>query len=156
TVTGFAPLSTGGISVFTCAGANTASPNIVVSTPSVPGCMVNKLHRVRVKDRCAGESAVRLFTASAGADAGRQRQNEYKGPLKGVASDFVRAYGVAVQLTGLTTRAPVCPRPAYFASSTTSIPFTKAMPLIGTKVRRILPCAVGRTPEKLRSRDRPS
>ena len=43
--------------------------------------------------------------ASAGAEAGGQRQDEYKGPLKGVARDFDRAYGVAVQLTGLTTRA---------------------------------------------------
>src|SRR3954463_5675520 len=45
---------------------------------------------------------------------------------------------------------------SYFGCSATSIPFTHAIPLMGTKLRMILPCALGRMPKKVRSRGRPS
>lgn len=41
-------------------------------------------------------------------------------------------------------------------SSVTSMPFTHAIPTTGTKLRTILPWAVGRMPENTRSRGRPS
>ena len=44
----------------------------------------------------------------------------------------------------------------YSESSTTSIAFTQAIFMTGTKVRRILPWALGRIPEKVRSTGRPS
>ena len=45
---------------------------------------------------------------------------------------------------------------SYFESSTTSMPFTHAIPAMGTKVSRILPWALGRIAEKVRSIGRPS
>ena len=45
---------------------------------------------------------------------------------------------------------------SYLGSCATSIPFTHAIPVTGTKLRFILPCALGRIPEKVRSRGRPS
>ena len=41
-------------------------------------------------------------------------------------------------------------------SSTTSIPFTHAMPFTGTKLNTILPCALGRMPENDFGIGRPS
>ena len=46
-------------------------------------------------------------------------------------------------------------RPTYFESSTTSMPFTLAIPLTGTNVSTILPWAFGRMPAKVRSSGKP-